>query len=140
MVECEKCKEHAVHIDNLRRRVTKLEEFVEWARPILENVKLIASNISWMKWVFSIFVLIVTFVYTVQVYPFFQKQNDDKIEIIREINNAKLETQRDQQKFKEDILAKFDKAIQEINKETIKASKINYKATKKVIEDKVKSE
>lgn len=139
-MECEKCKEHTGHIEDLQTRVSALEKFVKWAKPILEDIILINNNLKWMKWVFAIFVLICAFVYTTQVLPFFQKQNNDKIEIIREINNAKLETLKDQQNFKEDILKKVDVAIKKITEETIKASKINYKATKKVIENKQRSD
>lgn len=151
MVECEKCKEHTGYIEDLQTRVSALEKFVKWAKPILEDIILINNNLKWMKWAFSIFVLIVAFVYTVQVYPSFQKQNDDKIEIITEVKEAKIESLKKQQKFKEEIIKEQQKfkedmknivkeAIKQINEETVKASKINYKATKKVIEKQSRSD
>ena len=138
---CEGCKEAHSEIDTLKSRVSVLESFKTWAEPIIKDIKALKLDLSTLKsdnkrmmLVGGLFVAVVAYVYVYQIYPSFgkqsdsilkilEKQNADKIEIIREINTFKLEV------FKE--IAKTEK---DVKTHTTKASKINYRGIKKIIE------
>ena len=116
--QCRKCldefeafkKKHQDH----EKRISLLEDFESWARPILEAVKTIKNDNRWMIIIFVAFVSICTYVYQTDVKQFMKKWNDDKIDIIKEINDFKLEMK--------------DK-INDVNKQVINSSKTNFKAT-----------
>lgn len=116
--QCKKCLEefeafklkHANH----EKRISLLEDFESWARPILEAVKTIKNDSRWMIVIFIAFVSICTYVYQTDVKQFMIKWSDDKVDIIKEINTFKLEMK--------------DK-INDVNNQVVSSSKINCKAT-----------
>jgi len=90
----------------------------------------------------------VTYVYTTQIYPFFNKQHEDKIAIMAAIHKDKIETLRALQAVKtydtkqlyileEKINKKVLKIAEGINEHSTKASKMNYAGIKKVIRKEV---
>jgi tellurite resistance protein len=115
---CRKCldefeeykKKHNEH----DKRIALLEDFENWARPILEAVKTIKNDNRWMIIIFTAFVAICTYVYQTDVKQFMTKWSDDKVDIIKEIN-----------KFESEMKDK----INEVNNQVVTSSKINYKAT-----------
>lgn len=116
--QCRKCldefeaykEKHANH----EKRISLLEDFESWARPILEAVKTIKNDNRWMIIIFVAFVSICTYVYQTDVKQFMEKWNNDKIDIIKEINTFKLEMK--------------DK-INDVNNQVVNSSKTNFKAT-----------
>lgn len=122
--QCKKCLEEFEAFKNKHKehekRITLLEDFEKWARPILEAVKTIKNDNRWMIIIFIAFVSICTYVYQTDIKQFMNKWNDDKIDIIKEINSFKLEMK--------------DK-INDVNNQVVTSSKINYKATVKEIKE-----
>jgi len=109
--QCKKCLEEleafkTKHHDH-EKRIALLEDFENWARPILEAVKTIKNDNRWMIIIFVAFVTICTYVYQTDIKNFMKDWNDDKIDIIREINTLKIE----------------------MKDEIISSSKTNFKAT-----------
>lgn len=114
--QCKQCltefeKFKAKHEDH-EKRITLLEDFEKWARPILEAVKTIKNDNRWMIIIFVAFVTICTYVYQTDIKNFMTRWNDDKIDIIREINSFKMEMKEE---------------INDVNNQVITSSKINYK-------------
>lgn len=116
--QCKKCLEefeafklkHANH----EKRISLLEDFESWARPILEAVKTIKNDNRWMIIIFVAFVSICTYVYQTDIKNFMAIQNSDKVDFIKELNNFKLEMK--------------DK-INDVNNQVVTSSKTNFKDT-----------
>lgn len=116
--QCKKCLEefeafkskHGEH----EKRIALLEDFENWARPILEAVKTIKNDNRWMIIIFVAFVTICTYVYQTDIKNFMKDWNDDKIDIIKEINTLKLEMKDE---------------LNNVNNQVITSSKTNFKAT-----------
>ena len=116
--QCRKCLEEfeafkTKHHDH-EKRIALLEDFENWARPILEAVKTIKNDNRWMIIIFVAFVTICTYVYQTDIKNFMKDWNNDKIDIIREINALKLEMKDE---------------LNNVNNQVITSSKINFKAT-----------
>ena len=103
MADCEKCEKHETHIIDLQHRVTSLEDFEKWAKPILEIVKTIKSDSKYQITIGLALVGIVSYIYVYQIYPFFEKQHDSNIEVIKAISDFQLETVKDRTDFKTEI-------------------------------------
>lgn len=125
---CEGCENAHRKIEKLEGRVSTLEDFKKWAKPILEDIKIIKNDSRWMIAIAIGFSLIVTYVYIYQIYPNFNKQNEDKIEIIREVQKIRIE-----------MLEKLSTTESNTKNNIIKASKTNYKSLKKIIEKPLKT-
>ena len=109
------------------KRINTLEEFENWARPIIETIKKveqsiikITNSINWMTIVFVSFVAICTYVYQTDIKDYIKDSNSNKIEIIKEINTMKLD---------------FKDEINKVKEQVITSSKINYNATVKKIKE-----
>lgn len=141
MEKCDGC-DHIKRIAHLEgkveeqnKRLSVLESFVEWAEPIIRRIEDMQKDVTklttsqnYMSMIFGGFVVIVAYVYTVQITKFMEEQPKDKIEIIREIH--KLESSFDE-KLKEQS-AYIDEKI-------IIASKINHSATVRKVEGVIKN-
>ena len=116
--QCRKCLEEfeafKLKHNEHDKRIALLEDFENWARPILEAVKTIKNDNRWMIIIFVAFVTICTYVYQTDIKNFMKDWNDDKIDIIREINTLRLEMK--------------DK-LNNVNNQVITSSKTNFKAT-----------
>lgn len=141
MEKCDGCDyiKRMVHIEERvaeqNKRLSVLESFVEWAEPIIRRIEDMQKDVTklttsqnYMSMIFGGFVVIVAYVYTVQITKFMEEQPKDKIEIIREIH--KLESSFDE-KLKEQS-AYIDEKI-------IIASKINHSATVRKVEGVIKN-
>ena len=141
MEKCDGCDyiKRMVHIEGRvaeqNKRLSVLESFVEWAEPIIRRIEDMQKDVTklttsqnYMSMIFGGFVVIVAYVYTVQITKFMEEQPKDKIEIIREIH--KLESSFDE-KLKEQS-AYIDEKI-------IIASKINHSATVRKVEGVIKN-
>lgn len=140
MIECNKeCAKKIAELERAvekqDRRINLLEAFVEWAEPIIRRIEDMQKDVTklttsqnYMSMIFGGFVVIVAYVYTVQITKFMEEQPKDKIEIIREIH--KLESSFDE-KLKEQS-AYIDEKI-------IRASKINHSATVRKVEGAIKN-
>ena len=140
MIECNKeCAKKIAELERAvekqDRRINLLEAFVEWAEPIIRRIEDMQKDVTklttsqnYMSMIFGGFVVIVAYVYTVQITKFMEEQPKDKIEIIREVH--KLESSFDE-KLKEQS-AYIDEKI-------IIASKINHSATIRKVEGVVKN-
>ena len=141
MEKCDGCDyiKRIVHIEERvseqNKRLSELESFVEWAEPIIRRIEDMQKDVTklttsqnYMSMIFGGFVVIVAYVYTVQITKFMEEQPKDKIEIIREIH--KLESSFDE-KLKEQS-AYIDEKI-------IIASKINHSATVRKVEGAIKN-
>lgn len=140
MIECNKeCAKKIAELERTvekqDRRINLLEAFVEWAEPIIRRIEDMQKEVTklttsqnYMSMIFGGFVVIVAYVYTVQITKFMEEQPKDKIEIIREIH--KLESSFDD-KLKEQS-AYIDEKI-------IIASKINHSATVRKVDSIVKN-
>ena len=141
MEKCDGCDyiKRMVHIEERvaeqNKRLSVLESFVEWAEPIIRRIEDMQKDVTklttsqnYMSMIFGGFVVIVAYVYTVQITKFMEEQPKDKIEIIREIH--KLESSFDE-KLKEQS-AYIDEKI-------IVASKINHSATVRKVDNIVKN-
>lgn len=140
MIECNKeCANKIAELERAvekqDRRINLLEAFVEWAEPIIRRIEDMQKDVTklttsqnYMSMIFGGFVVIVAYVYTVQITKFMEEQPKDKIEIIREIH--KLESSFDE-KLKEQS-AYIDEKI-------IIASKINHSATVRKVEGAIKN-
>lgn len=141
MEKCDGCDyiKRMVHIEERvaeqSKRLSVLESFVEWAEPIIRRIEDMQKDVTklttsqnYMSMIFGWFVVIVAYVYTVQINKFMEEQPKDKIEIIREIH--KLESSFDE-KLKEQS-AYIDEKI-------IIASKINHSATIRKVDNTVKN-
>lgn len=127
MNECESCplaekiEKLQQDMENTKNRVYVLEDFKRWAKPILDkiesmedNVVKVANSQKWMIIIFTSFVAIVSWVYTVQIIKFMEQQPSDKLEIVAAIHNLE---------------SKLNKKIEDTNIQIIKSSKINYNTT-----------
>lgn len=141
MEKCDGCDyiKRMVHIEERvaeqSKRLSVLESFVEWAEPIIRRIEDMQKDVTklttsqnYMSMIFGWFVVIVAYVYTVQINKFMEEQPKDKIEIIREIH--KLESSFDE-KLKEQS-AYIDEKI-------IGSSKINHSATVRKVDNTVKN-
>ena len=141
MEKCDGCDyiKRIVHIEERvaeqNKRLSVLESFVEWAEPIIRRIEDMQKDVTklttsqnYMSMIFGGFVVIVAYVYTVQITKFMEEQPKDKIEIIREIH--KLESSFDE-KLKEQS-AYIDEKI-------IRASKSNHSATIRKVDNIVKN-
>lgn len=141
MEKCDGCDyiKRIVHIEERvaeqNKRLSVLESFVEWAEPIIRRIEDMQKDVTklttsqnYMSMIFGGFVVIVAYVYTVQITKFMEEQPKDKIEIIREIH--KLESSFDE-KLKEQSAYIDDKIIM--------ASKINHSATVRKVDNIVKN-
>lgn len=148
--KCDGCVAAHQKIESQEIRITNLEKFRKWAEPILNDLKILRSDIRWMKYIASLFSIIVAWVYMSQVSPFFEKQSDDKIEIIKQQNKDKIEIIREINKIKEDsfkgriklrdeLMEKFNQSTKAINRHNTSASKENYRGISKVIRKEVRS-
>jgi len=146
--DCSGCKEAHEKISKHDARIAALEAFKKWATPILEDIKTIKNDSRWQIAIAIIFSAIVTYVYTTQIFPFFDKQNKDKLEIMTAIHKEKIETIKALQSIKtydaqqlqaleEKINKKVLQVASDINKHSTEASKMNYKGIKKVIRKEV---
>lgn len=151
MIEnCEGCQSAHVKIGHLEIRVESLETFKKWAKPILNDIKLLRSDTRWMITIALAFSGIVIWVYIYQVFPFFKQQSKekieiikqqtkDKIEIIREINKIKEDSFKGRIKIRDELMEKFNQSTKEINQHNTSASKMNYSGITKVIRKEVRS-
>lgn len=141
MEKCDGC-DHIKRIAHLEGRVEEqnkrlsvLESFVEWAEPIIRRIEDMQKDVTklttsqnYMSMIFGGFVVIVAYVYTVQITKFMEEQPKDKIEIIREIH--KLESSFDE---------KLKEQSADIDEKIIIASKINHSATARKVESVIKN-
>lgn len=142
MEKCDGCDyiKRIVHIIEERvaeqnKRLSVLESFVEWAEPIIRRIEDMQKDVTklttsqnYMSMIFGGFVVIVAYVYTVQITKFMEEQPKDKIEIIREIH--KLESSFDE---------KLKEQSADIDEKIIRASKINHSATVRNVESVIKN-
>ena len=116
--QCKKCLEEFEAFKNKHhdheKRIALLEDFENWARPILEAVKTIKNDNRWMIIIFVAFVTICTYVYQTDIKNFIKDWNSDKIDIIKEINTLRLEMKDE---------------LNNVNNQVIASSKTNFKAT-----------
>ena len=116
--QCKKCLEEFEAFKNKHhdheKRIALLEDFENWARPILEAVKTIKNDNRWMIIIFVAFVTICTYVYQTDIKNFIKDWNSDKIDIIKEINTLRLEMKDE---------------LNNVNNQVITSSKTNFKAT-----------
>ena len=116
--QCRKCLEEFEAFKNKHhdheKRIALLEDFENWARPILEAVKTIKNDNRWMIIIFVAFVTICTYVYQTDIKNFIKDWNSDKIDIIKEINTLRLEMKDE---------------LNNVNNQVITSSKTNFKAT-----------
>jgi hypothetical protein len=144
--DCKGCKDAHEKIEGLHGRVSTLETFKEWAEPILNDIKILRRDSSWMITIAGIFIAITSYVYVYQIYPSFakqdkdkieiiEKQNRDKTEIIKQQNKDKIEIIKEVQKIRIEMLEKLSTTETTIKKDITKASKMNYKGLKKIIEN-----
>ena len=116
--QCRKCLEEFEAFKNKHhdheKRIALLEDFENWARPILEAVKTIKNDNRWMIIIFVAFVTICTYVYQTDIKNFMKDWNSDKIDIIKEINTLRLEMKDE---------------LNNVNNQVITSSKTNFKAT-----------
>ena len=122
--QCKKCLEEFEafkHKHNEHdKRIALLEDFENWARPILEAVKTIKNDNRWMIIIFVAFVTICTYVYQTDIKNFMKDWNSDKIDIIKEINTLRLEMKDE---------------LNNVNNQVITSSKTNFKATVREIKE-----
>ena len=122
--QCRKCLEEFEafkHKHNEHdKRIALLEDFENWARPILEAVKTIKNDNRWMIIIFVSFVTICTYVYQTDIKNFMKDWNSDKIDIIKEINTLRLEMKDE---------------LNNVNNQVITSSKTNFKATVREIKE-----
>lgn len=122
--QCRKCLEELEafkHKHNEHeKRIALLEDFENWARPILEAVKTIKNDNRWMIIIFVAFVTICTYVYQTDIKNFMKDWNSDKIDIIKEINTLRLEMKDE---------------LNNVNNQVITSSKTNFKATVREIKE-----
>ena len=116
--QCRKCLEEFEafkHKHNEHdKRIALLEDFENWARPILEAVKTIKNDNRWMIIIFVAFVTICTYVYQTDIKNFMTIQNSDRVDFIKELNLFKLEMKDE---------------LNNVNNQVITSSKTNFKAT-----------
>ena len=141
MEKCDGCDyiKRMVHIEERvaeqNKRLSVLESFVEWAEPIIRRIEDMQKDVTklttsqnYMSMIFGGFVVIVAYVYTVQITKFMEEQPKDKIEIIREIHNLE---------------SSFDEKLKEqsayVDEKIIRASKINHSATVRKVDNIVKN-
>ena len=90
--QCKKCLEEFEafkHKHNEHdKRIALLEDFENWARPILEAVKTIKNDNRWMIIIFVAFVTICTYVYQTDIKNFMK---DDAVFISSGIIHAKVD-------------------------------------------------
>lgn len=122
-------------VEEQNKRLSVLESFVEWAEPIIRRIEDMQKDVTklttsqnYMSMIFGGFVVIVAYVYTVQITKFMEEQPKDKIEIIREIH--KLESSFDE---------KLKEQSADIDEKIIRASKINHSATIRKVEGVIKN-
>ena len=141
MEKCDGCDyiKRIVHLEERvaeqNKRLSVLESFVEWAEPIIRRIEDMQKDVTklttsqnYMSMIFGGFVVIVAYVYTVQITKFMEEQPKDKIEIIREIH--KLESSFDE---------KLKEQSADIDEKIIIASKINHSATVRKVEGVIKN-
>ena len=131
MIDCTVChKQQRITeleqaLDNHHTRIGILENFREWASPIIKRIEnmereltSIAVSQKYMSIIFGAFVMVVSYIYSVQVIGFMQEQPMNKVEIIREIH----------------LLDKtLNARVDELKEQVITSSKIKYNTTVKEI-------
>lgn len=84
---CKKIEEIEEKLDDHSKRLSALEEFEKWARPILEAVKTIKNDNRWMIVIFVSFVGICTYVYQTDIKDYIKENHQYKIEVIEKFND-----------------------------------------------------
>lgn len=147
MNECTKCikinkiEELEKEIENQRHtikqhsnRIVILETFRDWASPILKKIEKMEKEVTsvavsqkFMSAIFGAFVLIVVYIYTVQIMDFMKEQPQTKIEIIREIHQ-----------LDKNLNTRVDDLREDLTREVMKSSKINHNATVNKVKNAIK--
>jgi len=94
-------------------RISLLEEFKKWAKPIIEAIDTMNTSMKWMITIASLFAAICTFVYMFDIKPLQKQQYENQIQILQKINDVKIDL--------------------------LKSSKANYRGTKRAIEKEISS-
>lgn len=136
--KCDGCEDAHKKITHLEKRIGTLESFKKWAEPILNDIKLLRNDTRWMIIIALAFIGIVTWVYAYQIYPSFKQQNEDKLEIIKEIHKMEKVGYKGRQKLRSELIKKFNQSTKTINQHSTSASKINYSGIAKVIRKEVR--
>ena len=132
MIDCTVCHKQQ-RISGVRTRLpisiienrTLSENFREWASPIIKRIENMEIEVNfysvsqkYMSIIFGAFVMVVSYIYSVQVIGFMQEQPMNKVEIIREIH----------------LLDKtLNARVDELKEQVITSSKMNYNTTVKEI-------
>ena len=131
MIDCTVChKQQRIveleqEIDNHHKRIDVLENFRDWATPIIKRIENMERDVTsifvsqkYMSVIFGAFVMVVSYIYSVQIIGFMQEQPMNKVEIIREIH----------------LLDKtLNARVDELKEQVITSSKMNYNTTVKEI-------
>lgn len=87
---CDDCKgldEVRDKINEHHQRISALEDFEKWARPILDAVRTIKNDNRWMIIIFVAFVGICTYVYQTDIKDYIKDNHNYKIEVIEKFND-----------------------------------------------------